>query len=98
MGNSADLAPLRQRLHAALDQRGYTDVEYPSATALGARNVELQALLVELQLALQAPSSSDSSGPPASAERTEIVALLHELIRRMLQRELQVTAPPSARR
>jgi hypothetical protein len=96
--DSADLKLLRQRLHAALDQRGDPDVEYPSAAALGARNVELQALLVELELALHGPPSSDSGGRPESAERTEIVAMLHGLLRRMLQRELQIATPPSARR
>jgi hypothetical protein len=97
-GSGAELRPLRQRLHAVLDPRDASNVEYPSTGELGARNVELQALLVDLQIALQEPSSPECGGPPASAERAEIVAMLHGLFRRMLQRELQVTAPPSARR
>jgi hypothetical protein len=97
-GSGADLKPLRQKLHAALDQRGDPDVEYPSPAALGARNVELQALLVELQLTLHGPSSPESGGRLESAERTEIVTMLRGLFRRMLQRELQVTSPTSARK
>jgi hypothetical protein len=97
-GSGADLGPLRQSLHVALDQRGDSDAEYPSPAALGARNVELQALLVELQQALHEPSSSEEADRPASAERIEILAMLRRLFRRMLQRELQVTAPPSARK
>jgi hypothetical protein len=96
--SGADLKPLRQRLHAALDRRGDPEVEYPSPAALGARNVELQALLVELQQALHGPSLSESDGHLEGAERNETVAMLRGLFRRMLERELQVTAPPSARK
>ncbi len=96
--SGADLKPLRQRLHAALDRRGEPDVEYPSPVALGARNVELQALLVDLQLALHGPPSPESGERLESTERTEIETMLRGLFRRMLQRELQVTAPPSARK
>ena len=96
-GTGADLAGLRQRLHAALDQNDASNMEYPSATALAARNVELQALLADLQLALQVPSSPTGNRTLESAARTEIVAMLHGLLRRMLQRELEITAP-SARR
>ncbi len=96
--SDAELKPLRQRLHAALDRRCDPDVAYPSPAALGARNVELQALLVELQQALHGPSSSESSGRLVSAEWTEIAAMLRGLFRRMLQRELQVSTPPSARK
>jgi hypothetical protein len=97
-GSGADLKPLQQSLHAALDQRADPDVEYPSPAALGARNVELQALLVELQQALHGSSLSESDGHLESAERNETAAMLRGLFRRMLERELQVTAPPSARK
>ena len=95
-GSGADLKPLRQRLHAALDWRRDPGVEYPSPAALGARNVELQGLLVELQETLHGPSSPEGSERPASAaERIEIVAVLRGLFRRMLERELDVTASPA---
>lgn len=97
-GGGGDFKPLRQRLHAALDQRVDSDVGYPSPAALGARNVDLQALLVELQQALHRPSSSESSGRLENAERTEVMAMLHGLFRRMLRRELQVTTPPSEKK
>ena len=97
-GSGADLKPLRQRLQAALDQPGDADVEYPSPAALGVRNVELQGLLVELQKALHRPSSSGGTERPESAEQIEIKAMLRLLFRRMLQRELEITAPPSARK
>jgi hypothetical protein len=96
--NCAGLAPLRQRLHATVDQRGVAGMEYPSPAALGARNVELQALLVDLQEALHEPSVPQSTEPAESAERIEISAVLRLLFRRMLERELEVTAPPSARK
>jgi hypothetical protein len=93
-GGGADLKPLRQRLGAALD-RSDTDVNYPSPAALGARNVELQGLLVELQEVLQGPPSSEGSERPATAERIEIAAMLCALFRRMLEREMEVTIPPA---
>jgi hypothetical protein len=88
-GSGADLKPLRQRLHAALDRRDDAGVEYPSPAALGARNVALQGLLVELQEALHETPS------PESAERGEILAMLRALFGRMLERELDVTASPA---
>ncbi len=92
-GGYAGLEPLLQRLHAALGQRGGAAVvEYPSAAALGARNVELQGLLADVHQALHRPSV------PQSAERIEILAMLQLLFRRMLERELEVTAPHSARK
>ena len=91
-GSGAGLKPLRQRLHAALDQRDAAGVEYPSPAALGARNVELQELLVDVHDALHEPSV------PRSPERIEILAMLRLLFRRMLERELEVTAPLSARK
>ena len=103
-GSGAGLEPLRQRLHAALDQQGATGVEYPSPAVLGARNVELQGLLVDVQEALHGPTNPEAIDRPESAERLlsaeriEILAMLRALFRRMLERELQVTAPPTARK
>jgi hypothetical protein len=93
----AALKPLRQKLHAALDQRENRGVEYPSPEALGARNLELQSLLVEVQEALHDRSSSQGQEHPESAERSEIMPMLLGLFRRMLERELEVTAPPAAK-
>ena len=93
----AAFEPLRQRLHAVLAQRGNRGVEYPSPEALGARNLELQSLLVEVQEALQEPSASEGPEPPESAQRSEIMPMLRGLFRRMLVRELEVTAPSAAK-
>jgi len=97
-GSWAGLEPLRQRLHTALDQRGVAVVEYPSPGALGARNVELQGLLIDVHDALHGPSTSENAERPQSAERIEMLAMLRLLFRRMLERELEITAPPSARK
>lgn len=94
----AAFEPLRQRLHAVLAQRGNRGVEYPSPEALGARNLELQWLLIEVQEALREPSPSpEGVEHPESSERTEIMPMLLGLFRRMLERELEVTAPPAAK-
>ncbi len=97
-GSGAELELLRQRLLATLDRPGELDMEYPSPSALGARNVELQGLLVGLQDALHGPSTPQSVERPASTVRIEISAMLRELFRRMLERELEITVPPSARK
>jgi hypothetical protein len=96
-GRGVAFEPLGQRLHAALDQRGHPDVEYPSPEALGARNLELQSLLVEVQEALQEPSPSEGPEEPERAQRNEIIPMLRGLFRRMLERELEVTAPSAAK-
>ena len=97
-GSGAAFEPLRQRLHAALAQRDNRGVEYPSPGALGVRNLELQWLLIEVQEALQEPSPSPGGVEhPGSAERSEIMPMLLGLFRRMLERELEVTAPPAAK-
>jgi hypothetical protein len=88
-GTGLDLEPLRQRLHAAIDRNCDSAAEYPSPAALAERNVELQGLLVELQENLHQSLST------ASAERTEIAAVLRMLFRRILERELAITALPA---
>jgi hypothetical protein len=85
--NGAGLELLRERLHAALDQRGEPVGEYPSPDALGARNVELQGLLVDVHETLHEPSK------PKTPERIEILSILRLLLRRMLERELEVSLP-----
>jgi hypothetical protein len=94
-GRDADLKPVLQRLGAALDRHGDTGVEYPSPVALGARNVALQGLLVELQDALHEPPSSQCPERIANPDRVEILAMLRALFRRMLEREMEVTAQPA---
>lgn len=96
--SGADLNSLRQRTRAALDERGACGAEYPSPAALAARNVELQGLLVELQEALHAPPAPQCTERLASHERAEILTMLNALFRRMLERELEITAPPAARK
>ncbi len=87
-----DPAALRRRLKGD-DAR----IEYPPHDALAARNIELQQLLVDIQEALHAPALHNASGP-AGAERDEIAAMLQSLLRRMLERELEVNAPPQPAR
>ncbi len=95
-GGDGGLKPLRQRLGAALDQRDDgPGAEYPSPAVLGARNAELQGLLVELQEALHGTPSLQSTARLPSAERSEILAMLRGLFRRMLERESDVTASPA---
>jgi hypothetical protein len=94
------LKPLRQKVRAVLDQSDEIEAEYPSPAALGARNVELQGSLAELQEALHAEDSEPPEGSerPPSAERVEIMAMLRALFERMLERELEVTTPSAARK
>ena len=98
--SGGSLEPLRQKVHAALEQSDEIEVEYPSPAALGARNVELQGSLAELQEALHAEGSEPLQGSerPPGAERVEILAMLRALFERMLERELEVTTPASARK
>lgn len=98
--STAGLKPLCQKLRATLDQSDETGVEYPSPATLGARNVELQGSLAELQEALHAESCKPPEGSqrPPSAERVEILAMLRALFERMLERELEVTTPSAARK
>lgn len=83
---------LRQRLHAALDQGSEPAMEYPSPDVLGARNVELQGLLIDVHEALHGPSKQEG------APRIEMLLMLRQLFQRMLERELEVSAPSTARK
>jgi hypothetical protein len=60
---------------------------YPSAEVLGARNLELQEVLAEMQEALHENFAAES------ADRNELRLLLLALFRRMLTRELEITRP-----
>ncbi len=87
-----DPAALRRRLELNGER-----MEYPPHDALAARNIELQQLLVDIQEALHAPALRNASGP-RRADRDEIAAMLQALLRRMLERELEVNAPPQPAR
>ncbi len=88
-----DPAALRRRLNATEGGDGGEQIDYPPYAALAARNVELQQLLVDLQQALHA-SASQNAGAQSRAGSDQIAAMLQELFRRMLERELRVNAPP----
>ncbi len=60
---------------------------YPSAEVLGARNLELQEVLTEMQEALHESSARES------VHRNELKAMLYALFHRMLTRELEITTP-----
>lgn len=61
---------------------------YPSAQALGLRNLELQELLAELQEALHENFTATSEA------RRELKASIYALLRRMLTREIEITRQP----
>jgi len=63
------------------------DEPYPSAEALGARNLELQEVLAEMQEAIHENFAAESP------ERDELETILRALLRRMLIRELEITRP-----
>jgi hypothetical protein len=89
-------AALRRRLNATESGGdGGAQIDYPPYSALAARNVELQQLLVDLQEALHA-SASQNAGAQARADIDRIAAVLQALFRRMLERELRVNSPPQA--
>jgi len=64
---------------------------YPSPAVLGARNIELQELIAELQEILYETPAAQS------AIRKEIDSILRALLRRMLARELEINSPKVAR-
>jgi hypothetical protein len=63
----------------------------PSAEVLGARNLEFQEVLAELQETLHEATAVHS------AARSEVNAEVYALFRRMLTRELEITQPPRRR-
>ena len=60
---------------------------YPSPEVLGARNIELQESIAELQEVLY------ETPPAQTAIRVEIDSRLRALLRRMLVRELEINSP-----
>jgi hypothetical protein len=83
----ARLEAMAIKLRATLDRSGEPAEPYPSPAVLGSRNIELQEVLAELQEALH-------DNPVAkNASRLEIDALIRDLLRRMLARELEINSP-----
>jgi hypothetical protein len=83
----ARLAAVAIKLRATLDRSGAPTEAYPSPAVLGARNIELQEVLAELQEALHENPVAKNAG------RLEIDALIRDLLRRMLARELEINSP-----
>lgn len=81
------LAAVSARMRMILDRSAEPAEPYPSPAVLGARNLELQESIAELQEVL-------FETPPAqSALRIEIDSNLRTLLRRMLARELEINSP-----
>ena len=87
--DAATLAGICEHLRASLGQPASSSDPYPAPDALGARNEELQALLVDIQQALSDPSALDTAG------RDEVLAALRALFRRMLEREIELIPEPT---
>jgi hypothetical protein len=83
----ARLTGVAIKLHATLDRSSAPAEPYPSPAVLGARNIELQEVLAELQEALHDNPVAKNAG------RLEIDALIRDLLRRMLARELEINSP-----
>jgi hypothetical protein len=84
------LAPIEAvciRLRETLDHSTQPAEPYPSAETLGARNLELQEALAEVQEVLHENSAVES------VDRDELRPILYALFRRMLKRELEITRP-----
>jgi hypothetical protein len=75
------------KLRETLEHSAQPAQPCPSAEALGARNLELQEVLAEMQEALHENFAAQS------AERDELKSMLIALFRRMLTRELEITRP-----
>jgi hypothetical protein len=85
------LEAVSARMRATLDRSAEPAKPYPSPAVLGARNIELQELIAELQELLY------ETPPVRSAIRKEIDSMLRALLRRMLARELEINSPKVAR-
>jgi hypothetical protein len=81
------LEAVSARMRVALDRLTEPAEPYPAPAVLGARNIELQELIAELQEIL-------FETPPAQSPiRREIDSRLRALLRRMLARELEINSP-----
>ena len=85
--DNARLVAVSTKLRTTLDRSTQPAGPYPSPEALGARNIELQGLITELQEVLHENPAAQS------ASRTEINSMLRALLRRMLTRELEINSP-----
>jgi hypothetical protein len=79
------------KLHQTLEHSSEPLGPCPSAEVLGARNLELQEVLAEIQEALHEETAVES------ATRDGVNTELYALFRRMLTRELEITQPPRRR-
>jgi hypothetical protein len=85
------LEAVSARMRVTLDRSTKAAEPYPSPAVLGARNLELQELIAELQEIL-------FETPPAQSPiRREIDSRLRALLRRMLARELEINSPKMPR-
>jgi hypothetical protein len=75
------------KMRRTLDQSNAAEEPYPSPDTLGARNIELQEVLAELQETLH------ENPQVKNASRSEVDAAIRELLRRMLARELEISSP-----
>ena len=83
----APIGAVCTKLRETLEHSAQPAQPYPSAEALGARNLELQEVLAETQEALHESSAVES------VDRNELRSILLALFRRMLTRELEITTP-----
>jgi hypothetical protein len=75
------------KVRRMLDQSSEAEEPYPSPEVLGARNIELQEVLAELQETLH------ENPQVKNASRSEVDAAIRDLLRRMLSRELEISSP-----
>jgi hypothetical protein len=80
-------AAVTAKMRRTLDQSSEGSEPYPSPDVLGARNIELQEVLAELQETLY------ENPQVKNASRSEVDAAIRDLLRRMLARELEISSP-----
>jgi hypothetical protein len=85
------LGAVSARVRMTLDRSTEPAEPYPSPAVLGARNIELQELIAELQEILYETPAAQS------AIRIEIDSMLRALLGRMLARELEINSPKMPR-
>jgi hypothetical protein len=85
--HAARIGAVCTKLRETLEHPAQPAQPYPPAEVLGARNLELQEVLSEIQEALHENFAAES------ADRNELRSLMLALFRRMLTRELEITQP-----
>lgn len=84
---NARIGAVSTKLRATFEDSTQPAQPFPSAEVLGARNLELQKTLAEIQEAMHENFADES------ADRKELKATLYALFHRMLTRELEITRP-----